>query len=249
MKRRFAIVLAYDGTNYCGWQRQAGDISIQAVLEKALQPLNGGQPVTVIGAGRTDSGVHARAQVAHFDLESERSAETIRRALNATLPNDIYIQTCQVVDQNFHARFGAIRRCYRYQILLEPSVFEQRYAWLCPYRLDFELLQQGAAIVRGEHDFTHLCKSSTEADSKICTVYESYWEQAGIKLIYTIQANRFLHSMVRMIVGAATDVARGKYPLSAFKNLLGKNERQMQVYTAPAKGLILWSIEYKEHQL
>jgi tRNA pseudouridine38-40 synthase len=246
MMRRFAIMLSYDGTNYCGWQRQAGDLSIQALLEEALQPLNGGQPVKVIGAGRTDSGVHARAQVAHFDLESAHSAETIRRALNATLPGDIYVRICQSVDQNFHARFGALRREYKYQILLEPSVFEQRYAWLCPYQLDFDLLQQAAEIVQGEHDFTNLCRRSTEAESKLCTVYESYWERADYKLIYTIQANRFLHSMVRMIVGAMTEVARGKYPLSAFKNLLGKNDRPMQVYTAPAKGLILWSIEYKE---
>lgn len=246
MKRRYGIWLEYDGTNYHGWQRQARDCSIQAVIENCLRPLNDGKPVVVIGAGRTDSGVHARMQVAHFDLETDHTPATIQRALNATLPPDIHINSCRCLPNEFHARFSALRRCYKYQIVTRPSVFERHYAWYVPYELDEALLQQGAALVLGEHDFSPLCRAQTEAENKVCQVYLSQWERQGDKLIYTITANRFLHSMVRMIVGCLCAVARHKYPLEAFKNLLGKKGLPMQVYTAPAQGLILWSVEYKE---
>lgn len=249
MKQRFCLKIEYDGTNYCGWQRQADKPTIQAIIEDSLKPLNGERAVTVIGAGRTDSGVHAREQVAHFDLETKLAPATIARALNATLPPDIRIRECQPVADNFHARFDAVRRCYKYQILTQPSVFERHFTWYPAYQFDEELLQSCADSLLGEHDFTRLCKASAESTNKVCHIFASYWEKTGNKLVYTITANRFLHSMVRMLVGSMTEVSRHKYPLTAFKNLLGKNGDTMQVYTAPAKGLILWAVEYKENAL
>ncbi|MCK9244104.1 MAG: tRNA pseudouridine(38-40) synthase TruA [Candidatus Marinimicrobia bacterium] len=248
MPRRFKIVLQYDGTNYCGWQRQLKDRSIQAEIEEALKPLNRNQPVAVIGAGRTDSGVHARRQTAHFDLITDLPALTVHKALNATLPDDIYVDECREVAADFHARFAATRRTYRYQIALQPAVFMRRYVWLVTFPFELELLQNCAALIVGEHDFTALCRASTEAENKVCTVIESSWGKNEGQLIYTITANRFLHGMVRMLVGSMMEIARGKYPIAAFKNLLGNNSPEMQVYTAPAQGLVLWNVKYLEEK-
>jgi tRNA pseudouridine38-40 synthase len=246
MAKRFRIDLQYDGSAYCGWQRQNRDRSIQAELEEALKPLNHGSPVTVIGAGRTDSGVHARRQTAHFDLETELPATTIKNAMNATLPEDIYIDDCVEVGSDFHARFSAVRRNYHYQIAVRPEVFRRHFVWLINYPFETELLRECAGSVLGEHDFTALCRATAETENKICTVYESGWEWQNDLLIYSVTANRFLHSMVRMLVGSMLEVARGKYPAAAFKNLLGNNSSGMQVYTAPAQGLILWNVKYLE---
>jgi tRNA pseudouridine38-40 synthase len=244
MKRRFKIIIQYDGTAYCGWQRQNKDRSIQAEIETALAPLNHNNSVTVIGAGRTDSGVHAICQTAHFDLDSELPAETIRNALNATLPDDIYIDECQETEENFHARFMALQRTYRYQIATKPDVFRRHYVWVVNYPFDVALLNECAGLVPGEHDFTALCRTTTETENKICKVYESVWTWQNDLLSYTVTANRFLHSMVRMLVGSMMEIARGKYQVAAFKNLLGNDGTGMQVYTAPAQGLILWNVKY-----
>lgn len=246
MGRRFKIIMQYDGSNYCGWQRQRYQPSVQAKIENALQPLNQNQPVTVIAAGRTDSGVHARRQTAHFDLVTDLSPETIRKALNATLPDDIYIDYCQEVDKKFHARFTAINRTYHYQVVVKPDVFLHKYVWLVNFRFDLELLQECAELVKGEHDFTALCRAATETENKMATIYESRWEEQDELLVYIITANRFLYAMVRMLVGSMMEVARGKYSIGAFKNLLGKNDTKMQVYTAPAQGLFLWNVKYQE---
>jgi len=246
MPRRFKIILQYDGTDFCGWQRQLKDRSVQAEIEETLKPLNQNQAVTVIGAGRTDSGVHAKRQTAHFDLVTDLPAETIRNALNATLPDDIYVDECREVAPEFHARFSATRRTYHYQIAMQPDIFRRRYVWAITFPFELKLLQDCAAMVTGEHDFTALCRTSTEVENKICTVYESNWFQDENLLVYIITANRFLHSMVRMLVGSMMEVARGKYPVSAFKNLLGNDGTEMQVYTAPPQGLSLWNVKYLE---
>ncbi|HPC35575.1 MAG TPA: tRNA pseudouridine(38-40) synthase TruA [Candidatus Marinimicrobia bacterium] len=246
MERRFKIIMQYDGSNYCGWQRQLQNRSVQAEIENALKPLNQNLPVTVIAAGRTDSGVHARRQTAHFDLATDLAPDTLKKALNATLPDDIYVDDCHEVGKEFHARFAAISRTYHYQILVNANVFLRKYVWLVNFPFDRELLQMCAELVKGEHDFTALCRAATETENKIATVYESRWEEQDNRLVYVITANRFLHAMVRMLVGSMMEVARGKYPISAFKNLLGKNDTTMQVYTAPAQGLFLWNVKYQE---
>lgn len=244
MTRRFLIRLEYDGTNYCGWQRQANNRSVQELLETALRSLNNNQPVAVIGSGRTDSGVHALDQVAHFDLETNLTPETIRRALDAKIPKDIYVRECMEVDGQFHARFSAKRRTYIYQILLWTTVFQRDFAWYPGFNYDTELLDQCAGEVIGNHDFTRFCLTSTESESKVCTIFESEWKKGDSMLIYRITGNRFLHSMVRILVGTMMEVARGKYTTADFKNLLDKKNRSVQVYTAPAKGLFLYNVAY-----
>ncbi|MDD5765008.1 MAG: tRNA pseudouridine(38-40) synthase TruA [Candidatus Marinimicrobia bacterium] len=244
MIRRFAMEVEYDGTNYCGWQRQANDPSIQATLEDALSPLNHQLPVVVIGSGRTDSGVHATGQMAHVDLDNELSAETIEKALNATIPDDIFVKNCREVEKDFHARFWAKRRTYLYYVLSKPDIFRRKYAWFPGFDYDRERLDRCAVEIIGEHDFTRLCLTSTEAETRICTIFDSRWETAKENLIYQIVGNRFLHSMVRILVGSMMEVARGKYTIADFKNLLDNPTGGMQVYTAPARGLFLQGVQY-----
>ncbi|MFA4838093.1 MAG: tRNA pseudouridine(38-40) synthase TruA [Candidatus Neomarinimicrobiota bacterium] len=244
MIRRFAMEIEYDGTNYCGWQRQANDPTIQATLEDALLPLNRHQPVVVIGSGRTDSGVHSTGQVAHVDLDNELSAETVERALNATIPDDICVKNCREVEKDFHARFWAKRRTYVYWVLLKPDIFRRKYAWFPGFDYDRELLDRCAVEVLGEHDFTRLCLTSTKAETRICTIFDSRWETTKESLTYQIVGNRFLHSMVRILVGTMMEIARGKYTVAEFKNLLDNPNGGVQVYTAPARGLFLQGVQY-----
>ncbi|MBU4445465.1 MAG: tRNA pseudouridine(38-40) synthase TruA [Candidatus Marinimicrobia bacterium] len=242
--RRYKITIEYDGTDFCGWQRQIRDRTVQQTLEDSLSELNKGQPVTLIGSGRTDSGVHALGQIAHFDLDTTLNAETICKALNAKTPNDIYIHRCQETDPSFHARFGAKKRTYVYQILQSPSVITRRYTWQPDITINERLLDLCAEYVLGEHDFSILSRTSSEAESKTCHVYESKWIKNENMLNYMIVGNRFLYSMVRMLVGTMIEISRGKGTPEDFRALLENSAGNLKPYTAPPQGLFLWKVEY-----
>ncbi len=243
--KRYRLDIEYDGTNYVGWQIQPNGISIQGEIERGLKELNKGKRVSLVGSGRTDSGVHALGQVAHFDLTTNHSPGVIKKAINAKTSRDILIHNCSIVDDDFHARFQARRRTYCYNIMRKPSAIFRDFAWLPELEFDEEILHKCAELLIGVHDFSSLCKKSTEAKSKICEIYNSSWNNNGKMLIYTIVGNRFLHSMVRMIVGSMMLVARGKkYKIEDFKNLIKNEKVDFLVFTAPAKGLYLNKVEY-----
>ncbi|HCL00424.1 MAG TPA: tRNA pseudouridine(38-40) synthase TruA [Candidatus Marinimicrobia bacterium] len=244
MIRRFAITVEYDGTDFFGWQRQARERTVQEVLGNGLVDLNRGNRVVVNGSGRTDSGVHAIGQVAHFDLETILAPETIRNALNAKTPRDIYIHNCRETDPSFHARFNAKKRTYLYQLLLVRSVIKRRYTWQPELKFREDLLQRCAELVKGEHDFSRLCRTSTESNTKICRIYESQWIKNENMLYYKIVGNRFLHSMVRMIVGTMEEVARGIGTVEGFRALVENLPGDIKPFTAPPQGLFLWEVEY-----
>jgi len=246
MTYRYQIIMEYDGAEFCGWQRQAHGRSIQGVLEQALQPLNGGQPPTVIGAGRTDSGVHALAQVAHFDLLTERDAQVVQRALNATTPDALQVLLCRRVPPTFHARFDARRRYYAYVIRRQRAVHRRHTCWTPAFDLDPQLLAECAALLPGRHDFTCFCSRRDSARTKLCNIVQADWTLAPDEYRFHIAANRFLHSMVRMLVGTMTEVARGRGTPAQFKNMLDNQTPALQVYTAPARGLFLLKIDYDE---
>lgn len=246
MTNRFRLHIEYDGTRFCGWQRQAQERTVQQELEDALQELNRDQPVTLYGAGRTDAGVHARCQVAHFDLNTQRSARTIQQALNAKTDLDIYVRDCVRSKKDFHARFDARRRTYRYQILKQPSVFQRAYAWYPPFSFRYKALKECAARIVGEHDFSSFCRAASEAENKICRIYESRWINRKNMLNYQIVGNRFLHSMIRMLVGTMIEVARGKLTLYDFEELLNNKAVEFSPFTAPARGLFLWDVKYEQ---
>jgi len=244
-KRRYKITIQYDGTAYCGWQRQRNALSVQELLESAVREMNRNQAVSVIGAGRTDSGVHALGQVAHFDLITDYRPETIRAALNAKTPRDIHISACERVAADFHARYSARRRMYQYRILTATSPVERLYSWQLAFRPAMDRLTKCARMLRGEHDFTRFCKQSCEAETRVCHIFQADWIQQGERYTFSIQGNRFVHSMVRMLVGTMIEVARGKYEPTDFQNLLDNQPDSVQVYTAPPGGLFLESVKYE----
>ena len=237
-------MIEYDGTNYFGWQKQKKGETIQELIERALLPLNGGRRVRITGAGRTDAGVHALGQVAHFDMETQLDPGTIKIVINANTPKDIYVTRCEEVDKSFHARFSAKRRKYIYRIARRYSPFDRLFSWCPPYELDTEKLHECSKLVVGKREFVRFCKSTCKAKSKECVVFESFWKEGERFLEYHISANRFLQSMVRMLVGTMIEVARGRYTVEDFKNLLENKTNEVQVLTAPAKGLFLKEIIY-----
>jgi len=242
--KRYKILLEYDGSDFFGWQRQIQERTVQQELEDALAALNGDQPVTIIGSGRTDAGVHALGQVAHFDLDTPHPPVDICHALNAKTGQDIYIHNCVEIDNEFHARYGARQRHYEYRILLQPSVIQRKYTWQIDNHIEINLLHECALAVAGEHDFSRLSRASAETELKICRIYDSKWIKNENFLNYTIVGNRFLHSMVRMLVGSMIDVARGKATPDDFVALIDHRESHLKVFTAPARGLFLKQVEY-----
>ena len=241
--RNIKLLVEYDGRNYVGWQRQENGTSIQGTIESALHQILQ-ESVNVIGAGRTDSGVHARGQVANFRSETALSVEQIRGGLNALLPEDIVIHHAENVAEDFHARYSAKSREYSYHITLEPSALLRNYAWHVKYRLDRSLMQQTASLLVGVHDFESFCKTQAEVDHHRCTVQRAYWEEQGSRLYFHITADRFLHGMVRTLVGTMVDVGRGYTSYEDFKDILAKKDRTEAGMAAPAHGLVLESVIY-----
>lgn len=241
---RFKMVLSYDGTNYAGWQTQPDAITIQDTLEKAFRQVIQ-KPVSVMGAGRTDSGVHAEGQTAHFDLDTERKPETLMNGLNAVLPDDIAVLNIQSVDNQFHARFDAIAREYRYQIATRPHPLLRNQVWLYNHELDTGAMRTAIESLIGEHDFGTFCKANPDVHHTRCDVYDAHLvEEDGGFLIFRIRANRFLHHMVRSLAGTLIEIAEHKRNPRDMISLLSEPDRQEAGITAPAKGLILERVFY-----
>jgi len=243
--RRFRFKVEYDGGNYSGWQVQDNAPTVQGEIEKALREFNDGKLIRIHGSGRTDTGVHAFGQVAHFDFDTELQPIVFEKAINAKTPVDIFVYDCEEVDSGFHSRFGAKKRTYIYQITTKYSPMMRNYHWHVKWDIDFDLLQKCAKLIEGEHNFESFCRTADQADSKVCFIYNSTWKKDGNLLTYRVAGTRFLHSMVRMLVGTMMEVARGKLSIEKFKELLNTIQIDESRYTAPAQGLFLAKVEYK----
>ncbi len=241
--RKYKLLLEYDGTRYVGWQRQENGPSIQGEIESVLGEILQ-ESVDVIGAGRTDAGVHARGQTAHVLTNSQLSAMEIKGGLNGLLPADIVVLEVDEVGLDFHARYSARERQYSYLISQIPTALLRNYSWIVKYPLDINLLRRTTDVVAGKHDFQSFCKSGSDVDSYSCTVTESRWDGDASCLRYTIGANRFLRGMVRAIVGTMVDVARGYISYDDFVDILGRKNRCDAGVSAPAKGLTLERVIY-----
>jgi tRNA pseudouridine38-40 synthase len=238
------LVLEYDGTDYVGWQIQPNGPSVQAELEKALAQILQ-QEVTTIAAGRTDAGVHARGQVVNFMTDREMDPRAISRGLNAILPRQIVILSAEEAEASFHARYSAKKRLYRYYLSLQPAAIEREFVWYVGgYVLDANLMRTCADSIVGEHDFASFCKADSGADSFLCKVERAVWNQQGTKLVFEICADRFLHGMVRALVGTIVEVGRGYRSLEDFKAILEARDRRAAGMSAPARGLFLEQIIY-----
>jgi tRNA pseudouridine38-40 synthase len=235
--------MEYDGTDFVGWQTQPNGRSVQEEITKVLDQVLQ-ESVNVIGAGRTDSGVHARGQVANLRTNSTLSTGAVLNALGGLLPEDICVYSVEEVPEDFHARYSARERLYRYYISFKPSAIGRRYQWYVKYDLDFEILNSIATQVVGEHDFESFCKADSAADSFVCTVNTSAWMRAHAGLIYEVRANRFLRGMVRALVGTMVDIARGFTPPEEFPRILTAKDRRKAGLAAPAQGLFLEEVLY-----
>ena len=245
--KRVKLVVAYDGTNYCGWQLQPNGITIEEVLNKALSDLLR-EPIAVIGASRTDSGVHAKGNVAVFDTESRIPAEKICFALNQRLPEDIRVQSSKEVPLDWHPRKQNCVKTYEYKILNQKidMPIGRLYAHFCYFSLDLEKMRQAASYLVGEHDFKSFCTVRTQAEETVRTIYSLTLEKNEEGLItMRISGSGFLYNMVRIIAGTLLKVGMGMYPPEHVEEILDARDRQAAGGTAPAKGLTLVSLEYE----
>jgi tRNA pseudouridine38-40 synthase len=240
LPRRIRITVAWDGTDYHGWQIQPGLPTIQGTIEEIVAGIES-QPVRVEASGRTDAGVHALAQVAAFTIENPIPVDNLRRAMNRLLPASVRILCVEETHADFHPRFDAVAKTYRYTIFRDEVCppLEWRYVYHHPYPLDEAAMAVAARVYEGEHDFTAFAAAdhrSSEMPSKVRTIFNSVIERQGNKLIYTVRGNGFLKHMVRNIVGTLLEAGRGNIPADIFPVKSGR--------TAPAKGLTMVSVEY-----
>ena len=241
----FQVTLAYDGTDFRGWQMQSGARTVQEVLTEALVRIDGA-PVIVHGAGRTDSGVHAEGQVASFFLQRPRTGEELRRALNGNLPPDVRALDAAPASDDFHARSNARSKTYRYQLYTAQVMcpFVRRFAWHYPHGLDLERLAEDGEALLGTHDFSAFTVSDCDVKSRVRTLTGFRIESDGPRLLLTFVGDGFLRQMVRTIAGTLVDSNRGRLRAGSIKELLASRQRRLASAPAPAKGLTMVKVEY-----
>jgi tRNA pseudouridine38-40 synthase len=243
---RYFIEFAFKGTPYHGWQSQPNALTVQAELEKALEILTGEQIATT-GAGRTDTGVHARSFTAHFDTEHPFAANysDFIYKMNAILPLEIALSNIFRVKPDAHARYSALSRTYKYTISQVKDPFYNEFSWYYSLPLDLDSMNKGACMITETKDFTSFSKLHSDVKNNNCHVTEAIWNiDANRRLIFTIRANRFLRNMVRSIVGTMIEIGRGKINLMELKEIIDGKDRRLAGFSVPAHGLELFAIEY-----
>lgn len=247
MMKRVKLIVAYDGTNYCGWQIQPNGITVEEVLNQHLSELLG-EPIRVTGASRTDAGVHAMGNVAVFDTSARMPAEKISYALNTRLPQDIRIQESAQVSPDFHPRFCRTVKTYEYRILNRrfPDPCQRLYSLFTYYPLDVEKMREAASYLVGEHDFKSLSTYKAEVENTVRTIYSLDLIKEGDLIRMRICGNGFLYNMVRIIAGTLLRVGSGYYEPSYMKEILEAKNRQAAGETAPPQGLTLLHIQYPD---
>ncbi len=240
---RYFIQFSYNGTNYHGWQYQPNAASVQETLNKALTTILN-TTIDVMGAGRTDTGVHAKIMFGHFDCDPSLETETVVHKLNSLLPKDIAVFKVFPVHQNAHARFDAKSRTYEYHMHPFKNVFLQDLSWYCHHNLDLEVMNEAAKILLNQTDFECFSKVHTDVNTFDCHITEAYWKQEENRLVFTITADRFLRNMVRAIVGTLINVGLHKITLADFEAIIASKNRSEAGFSVPAHGLYLTNIVY-----
>jgi tRNA pseudouridine38-40 synthase len=249
--RTVQLVLHYDGAGFHGWQQQPGMRTVQGVLEDALERLSGSR-IGALGSGRTDAGVHARGQAVGVRVPARWTPRELRRALNAVLPRDVWVAAAAEMQPDFHARYSAVSRRYAYQVGVDAdaeSPFRRQREYALRQAVDVDLLDAAAALVTGEHRFLAFAVRGTAPaeDEHRCRVIGAQWERATGGLVFRITANRFLHQMVRFLVGTMLDVASGRRPIGDVVALLHASDNAGVSPPAPPHGLYLECVEYPSH--
>ncbi len=245
MTNRYKIIIQYDGSNFLGFQSQKDPNTIQKNIEKSLSFLNSEKEIKIIGASRTDSGVHALGQVAHFDLNTDLDNKTIKNAINARLPHEIRIISIENVSENFHSRYDTNRKEYIYQCTLDSSPLLKSNHWFVP-NVDINILSDISNLLIGSHDFLSFAKFNPEKENTICKIFVSKWILEDKKLLYIVEGDRFLHHMVRYLVGTMIRCSQNKITRDGFKMFLDKPIKDAKVFKAPGNALILNKIYYEK---
>ena len=245
--KRYKLTFEYDGTHFCGWQKQPDVRTVEMEIETALSTLFQ-REIDIAGQGRTDSGVHAEMQVAHTDLPSDIETGKVVHALRGLLPEDVSLKGIEEVHSDFHSRFDAVSRSYLYRITTEPIPIYRHISWYNNVKLDGEALIECAETILGNHNFIRFCIPPGEKyQTTDCFISESNWKRENGFWIYRITGDRFLRHMVRRLVGTMTKVAAGSGTVSDFKKLIDQyDEKELRVFTAPAQGLTLRKVSYKQ---
>ena len=243
---RYFITLSYDGTDFHGWQIQPNGNSVQEELQKALSTLLR-QPVAVVGAGRTDAGVHARKMVAHFDCQEPIDCAQLAYRLNRMVPRSMSVYDVKRVSEELHARFSATRRTYHYYIHTRKDPFLRHYSCEMHFDLDFERMNEAARALMEYYDFGAFCKSHSDVKTTICRVMAAQWHQTSpTEWYFEISADRFLRNMVRAVVGTLVDVGRGRLSIDEFRNVIEGRKRTAAGESMPANALFLEDVEYEK---
>lgn len=245
--KRVRLIIQYDGAGYVGWQTQPNGVAVQEVMEKELFKLTG-EKAALHASGRTDSGVHALAQVAHFDTESRIPPEKFAYALNAGLPRDIRVKYSGEAPAEFHSRFDAKHKQYRYTVLNAPhaDAFLRDRALHIHYRLDIGAMQRAADYAVGEHDFAAFKAAGSHVDSTVRTIFRSEWTQKGNLLFYDVEGNGFLYNMVRILTGTMLEIGMGRARPEAMREAVEGAARNLAGPTAPPEGLALVRVCYRD---
>lgn len=240
---RYFIKLAYNGTRYHGWQYQPNASSVQETMNKALSVILNTE-INIMGAGRTDTGVHAKEMYAHFDFEISFDIPNLVHKLNSYLPKDIAVYDIIPVHDEAHTRFDAVKRTYEYHVNTFKDVFSQDKSWYFHQKLDVDLMNEAAKLLFNHTDFQCFSKVNTDVNTFDCTIFQAYWKQENDSLIFTISANRFLRNMVRAIVGTLVNIGLYKTTLTDFNAIVESKNRDKAGFSVPAHGLYLTKIEY-----
>jgi tRNA pseudouridine38-40 synthase len=242
-ERNIKLTIQYDGAAYSGWQYQPRLRTVQGELESAIEKLTG-RKETLYGAGRTDAGVHAAGQVANFHTQSKLPEKKFRDGLNFHLPDDILIRLAEDVSLDFHARYDAVYRRYEYRLGGKSSVLDRERTWEIAGELALDRLETAAELVLGEHDFSAFCVTASRKPDNRCLVYRSRWFRDGDLWRYEITADRFLHTMIRSLVGLMVELGRGGITLKRYRAIMAGGDHRAVRHVAPAHGLCLVAVGY-----
>lgn len=242
---RYVIQLAYDGTSYFGWQVQPNHVSVQAEITNAISTVLR-EDISILGCGRTDTGVHASYYVAQFDSNNVLDCESLTQKLNSFFPEDIRVFNIKPISEDFNARFDASSRTYRYFICNTKQPFINKYSWQNHFKLDVDAMNTAAKLLVGKQDFTSFSKLHTNTTNNICNVTDALWYSHNDLLIFEISANRFLRNMVRAVVGTLVEVGKSKIKPEAIIDILNAKDRCAAGQSVPAKGLFLYDIVYDD---
>ncbi|MFT5941820.1 MAG: tRNA pseudouridine38-40 synthase [Sediminicola sp.] len=246
IRLRYFVAFSYFGKSYHGWQKQPNALTVQQVMEESFSILLR-QPVELMGAGRTDAGVHAKQMYAHFEVDGLEDREDLCYRMNAFLPDDIAIGGIFEVPNEAHARFDALERTYEYWVVQEKSPFLMDSAHYIKFKLDLDKMNEAASLLMNYTDFECFSKSNTDVKTYLCKLKQAEWTIRGNVLVFTISADRFLRNMVRAIVGTLVEVGLGKSTLVDVEEIINSKDRSKAGVSVPAKGLYLTKVSYPSH--